>query len=271
MFLLVILIFSVAPRIITSFLKGDFNYSVEELNIASSKIEVAQERVSKKEEKKSRYKLPPAKFDPNLYNKQDWMKLGLSSKQADVILKFQKYGFENLDDVKRVYVIDEVLFNLMVDSIFFNRTSHDSEPNTNWNANKTKNEKITLNINEASSVELQKLQGIGPYFGDKIVEYRGKLGGFNNVEQLLDIWRFDLEKLEKIRVNLMVKGEIRKININTATYEELVGHPYIDSKVANSIVKYRSQHGNYVSVDSVLKSDLIDADLFLKLKPYLTT
>jgi len=62
---------------------------------------------------------------------------------------------------------------------------------------------------------------------------------------------------------------LRKINLNTAGYEELNAHPYINSKIANVILAYRKQHGPFQDINDLLKVALVDAELYRKIAPYL--
>ena len=64
--------------------------------------------------------------------------------------------------------------------------------------------------------------------------------------------------------------QLRKININTADAATLKVNPYIKWNVANAIVQYRLQHGNYSSLDDLKKIVLIDEQLSGKIRPYLT-
>ena len=45
----------------------------------------------------------------------------------------------------------------------------------------------TVNLNEASAAELEKLPGIGPKLAEEIVRYREAVGGFASAEQLKEI------------------------------------------------------------------------------------
>ncbi len=45
----------------------------------------------------------------------------------------------------------------------------------------------TLNLNSATSAQLEELPGIGKVTADRIVEYRQKNGGFKKVEDLMNV------------------------------------------------------------------------------------
>ena len=128
-----------------------------------------------------------------------------------------------------------------------------------------------VEINSADTTELKTLKGVGSYYAKKIVDYRTKLGGFYKKEQLLEIYRInpDILELNKKRIEIDTTL-IRKINVNTATKEELKAHPYIKWQVANSIVLYRANHGKYKSVKNIQNSDLVNDELYRKIVRYLT-
>ena len=66
-------------------------------------------------------------------------------------------------------------------------------------------------------------------------------------------------------------NSIEKLNLNNVDYFQLVKHPYIKSNVANSIIKLRTQNGGaFHKVEDILRSKIIDQDLYEKLKPYLS-
>jgi competence protein ComEA len=55
-----------------------------------------------------------------------------------------------------------------------------------------------ININQASSSQLESLPGIGPVYAQRIVDYRNKIGRFNSAQQLLEISGIGPRTLEKI-------------------------------------------------------------------------
>lgn len=266
----IIFIITILPRIYSKLQSGKpILVSYEEIDKHISDIELKQYTSFSKQytKNKKKYKSPPTKFDPNTYKMEDWMALGLSEKQANVVVRFAQRGIYNNDYLKQIFVIDERLFNLIKDSTFYPKRLNSNQEKISYQ--KKEFEKIELN--SATAEELDKLPGIGEYFAKNIIDYRNKLGGFINKEQLLEIYHFDSERLTKISDKIEIDREnIKRININTCTVDELKVHPYIGWNIANSIVKMRAKYKNYTNFDQLLESELISVELLERLLPYLT-
>lgn len=255
---------------------SDKDISFEEVKIAEENLTDKQEfwaakkrRTYKKGDYSKRFKRPKTKFDPNVYTVKDWMKLGLSEKQSEIVVKLSKRGFNSNSDLERIYIIPKQCFDLFKDSTFFPRPVNQFSYQTNEQSpDKTK---VSVNLNGGNEDDFKKIRGIGSYFSRKIIDYREQLGGYINKEQLMEIWKIDLEKYQEIEEFIYFGNEpVMKISINKATVEELSKHPYINFKVANSIVKIREQHGNYTDIGGIKKSKIIDEVTFQKIKPYLS-
>lgn len=265
----VLLVIIYAPRILAGYFQdSSLEYTVEELDDVEKQIldskTSRKEKYSKKKEE--RYSVPQSAFDPNEYVLSDWVKLGLSEKQANVVIRFTQHGIYSNEELKKIFVISDELFRLIKDSTYY--PSRPQKIDVFGPSVTRRNEKL-VQLNVATHDELIELNGIGDYYAKKIIEYREKLGGFHSQEQLLELWKFTPEKLAKITDQLVVSGDLQKININQASYEELVKHPYVSSKVANSIVKMRAQRDGYKNLEDLLDSKLIDRELFNKLEPYI--
>lgn len=61
-----------------------------------------------------------------------------------------------------------------------------------------------------------------------------------------------------------------KININTATQEELTSLSGIGESKAKSIIKYREENGNFKSIEDIMKVSGISENLFAKIKENIT-
>jgi comEA protein len=61
-----------------------------------------------------------------------------------------------------------------------------------------------VNINTATSEELQQVPGIGPVTADKILQMRKSYGAFKSVDDLLAVKGLGKKRLEKMRKYLAV-------------------------------------------------------------------
>lgn len=259
---------SYTPRIIAAYSDDDdIQISFEELEKLEEEIDEKREykKKSKKKVWASKFKAPEQAFDPNEYQEEDWLKLGLSKKQVDVVLNFSKRGLKSNDDLEKIFVISSDLFDLIKDSTFYPefeaKKQFESLPEKEF---------IKVDINTADIENLKSIPGIGDFYAKKIIEYREELGGYCDTKQLLEIWKFDNEKYKEVRENIILnKKDLKLIDINSCSIDELKSHPYISYKVANSIVKMRMANGNYNQIEDILESKLIDRELFSKIKSYL--
>lgn len=118
------------------------------------------------------------RFNPNTVGQEELQRLGFSEKQAAAIINYRAKGgrFHRKSDFAKSFVV--------ADSVYKRLEPYIDIPK--------------LDINKADSAALDALPGIGPYFAAKIIEYRSGIGGFTDVEQLMDIKYFDREKFDAI-------------------------------------------------------------------------
>lgn len=65
--------------------------------------------------------------------------------------------------------------------------------------------------------------------------------------------------------------EIVQVNINDATFSELLNIPYMTETRAAELIVYRSQYGKFNSIDELIKVKYIGQATLEKLRPYVTT
>jgi competence ComEA-like helix-hairpin-helix protein len=142
-----------------------------------------------------------------------------------------------------------------------------------WPSNRYVRKKLSpININEADTSAFISLPGIGSRLADRIIRFREKLGGFYSIDQIAEVYGLADSVFQKIKPLLQLGPfTINKIDINTATLEELKAHPYIKYAIANSIVQYRCQHGTFSTMEDLKKIVLITAEVYRKISAYLTT
>ncbi len=102
---------------------------------------------------------------------------------------------------------------------------------------------VRKNINSATYEDLVAMNGIGDYSAKKIIQERDKFGGFVSTKQFRFIERLPANVYVVLEKNFTVntRPAIAKIDINRANIDDLQKIPYINYKVARSIVVYRSK------------------------------
>ncbi|MCB8964569.1 MAG: helix-hairpin-helix domain-containing protein [Bacteroidales bacterium] len=208
-------------------------------------------------------------FNPNTVTLDSLIDLGLSPKQAQVVVNYRSKGgrFRTPDDLSKIHVIDSATFQRLRSWV---RIPQNLPVNGN-STSVTAPVQVKVDLNSADSVALTKLKGIGPGFARRIIAYRNMLGGFYSTAQLSEVYGITPELIAAIEHNVWVDSTtIRSVNINMATYEHLKNHPYITDYQAKAIVYYRSKRGTIVCEDELLQNKLLPQDRFYKLKPYLT-
>ena len=207
-------------------------------------------------------------FDPNGLSEENWKKLGLSEKQIKVLKHYEAKGgkFYHKEDVQKMYVISPQLYHNLEPYIQIDlaKLKPDAQPGINQPA------PVFVDINLADSTQLQTIKGIGPAFASRIVRYRDRLGGFYQLDQLREVYGVDSVHFEQWRPQIRLSNPVlKKININTALFDDLKRHPYLNYKQINAIIQYRKQHGLFRDKDDLRQISLLNDEILRKLEPYL--
>ncbi len=225
-------------------------------------------------EKKSNEKAELFPFDPNTLDATGWQRLGLKDRTITIIQNFlaKGYRFKKPEDLQKIYGLkpDEAERMIPFVQIAATTTETNLPAKTNPNLFPVKEYKPTiLNINTADTTAFIALPGIGSKLASRIILYRGKLGGFISVNQVGETYGLPDSTFQKIKNRFQCESFApQQISINTADAEKLKSHPYIRWSIANAIVNYRTQHGNFKSVDDLKNIALITDEIFQKMKPY---
>lgn len=216
-------------------------------------------------------------FDPNTADSMTLSKLGLREWQVRNILKYRRKGgrFRKPQDLERMYGMSPSEYKSLEPYI---RIADDGTGNeTVWKEEGERTtvdtmrymvkmkEGETLELNSADTTDLKKVPGIGSKYAKAIVSYRDRLGGFVSVEQLKEVSGVPEKALAFFTIG---KVEVRSIEVNRMSVDQLKKHPYLNFWQARSLVEHRRLHGPLRSVGEMrLLSDFTEKDIE-RLSPY---
>jgi len=203
-------------------------------------------------------------FNPNNLTMVQWKQLGLSERQADVIIHYEAKGgrFYRKEDVKKIYAITAGDYTRL--------ESYINIPEVEYTSHKAKPGEI-IELNSADSARMTMVRGVGPSFAVRIIRYRNRLGGFYNEEQLKEIYGVDSIMYAGIKDEVSVNpAKVKKIDINKISFDQLRIFPYLGYKQVNAIIQYRTQHGNYRSMADMKNIAILDDGILRKIEPYLS-
>lgn len=101
-----------------------------------------------------------------------------------------------------------------------------------------------VELNQADSLTLQKVPGIGPVFSRRIIKYRDLLGGFYAVHQLAEVYGIDAEKYAALEPWFTVDTTlIRPLAVNQADYRTLIRHPYLNKQQTKILLRLIERKG----------------------------
>ena len=208
-------------------------------------------------------------FNPNTLDDKGWLALGLPSTKLSVVRNFQKSGaiFKTKTDLKNCFAITDEFYEKIEKYI-----SIPEIKKVEKNISKREITKQLIELNQADSLQLISINGVGPFYAKQILKYRKELGGFRNYAQLTEIWGLENLEIQKLKQQTSIDTlHIRKVNVNTIELEQLKLHPYLNYKQAKMILNYRKQHGDFKQVKDIRKIKPISPELFRKIAPYLKT
>ena len=217
-------------------------------------------------------------FDPNTADARQLSRLGLKDWQIRNLYKYREAGgvFRKPSDFARLYGLTQMEYDRLRpfirigDEVKQARAEHESlteeyhRDTVRYPIKMVPGETVRLNI--ADTMALKHVPGIGSGFARRIVRYRQRLGGFYRVEQLREIDGFPESALSYFELGDV---NLRKLDINRLTLEQLKAHPYIGFYRAKAITDYRRLHGPLQSLQQLRLLKEFSAQDIQRLEPYI--
>lgn len=181
----------------------------------------------------------------------------MSKRQAEAFVRWRDLsGIRDMEELRDCYVVsDSVATALEPYIIFTTRPSHSQQ---------------RIELNTADSATLRSVFGIGEKSVSEIIRYRQRLGGFYSVEQLSEVKGVTESNFEKILQQISCDScRISKIDVNFATPNAMMGHPYISPRILRKLLKTRQLKGGWSTVGEMIEDNILTKEEATRLRPYL--
>ncbi len=228
-------------------------------------------------------------FDPNEADSTTLLRLGFAPFQVRGIYKYRSMGgrYHEVADVSRIPGMTNEMWERLSPHVRIAHRYQYVEPVPRQRAERAKVDiydelaqnrdtvrypvKLTghqtVALNEADTSALKRIPGIGSYYARQIVRYREALGGFVDIAQLQEIEGMP-EGVEQW-LTLDNAGSVRRLDVNHATKNQLVRHPYLRVYRARAIWDHLHNVGPFHSIEELRSlPDFTEADI-RRLTPYL--
>ena len=221
-------------------------------------------------------------FDPNTADSATLVRLGLHPRLARRICRYRAAGgrFRHARDLARIYGMDTAALRRLRPYIRIaaapgaNPSFRKPRPleKSHYAYTPYPSRKLPrgrqLDLNAADSAELLRVPGVGPYFARRIVRYRERLGGFVSPEQLREIPNLP----DSVQTWFRVTAEKARspLRLNSATFRELLRHPYLNYEQVKAIVNYRERQGALQTLQELSLSGAFTPVDLERLTPYVS-
>ncbi len=219
------------------------------------------------------YKIYP--FNPNFLTDYRAYVLGLNSEEIDRLLAFREDGkyVNSAIEFQQVTQISDSLLAVIAPHFKFAEYKGKGKRFTDEKEKEDESIGKKKDINLASAKELIEINGIGEKLAARIIEYRKTLKGFTFDDQIREVYFLPPETADKLLLQYEVKEKpaIAKLNVNEATFKEILALPYIDYGLTKRIFNYKKARLRIDSLEELKKIDSFPLDKFDRIAVYLST
>jgi DNA uptake protein ComE-like DNA-binding protein len=200
-------------------------------------------------------------FNPNYISDYKGYQLGMKTKEIDLLLahRNKRLFVNSAKEFQEVTKISDSLLQAISPYFKFpdwvQKKNREKKEQFSF-ASKTKkniSDITSSDINEATPYDLTLVKGVDEYLSERIIKYRSKLQGFSFPEQLFEVWGLEKEVADNILqvFSIQKKPRITKVNVNTASFKEVLSNPYIDYELCVQIFEYKDEVAELQSISEI--------------------
>jgi len=101
-------------------------------------------------------------------------------------------------------------------------------------------------LNTSTAADLTQVRGIGAVLSERIIKYQTRLQGFDELNQLYEVYGLDSLVVENVKRQFKIKTKPKRTKIPDAlaTLEALLKIPYLSKSEAKKIIGLRTRNQN---------------------------
>lgn len=260
------------------------DFSSEEIQTDSRQLEVFRKQVDSLKQIAAEKNTPKVYlFNPNYITDYRGYTLGMTPEEIDRLLEYRAADqwINSAKQFQEVTKVSDSLLAVLSPLFKFPEWVSNPKPKTNLvDYSKMSDPKSygpktfaqKHDLNTATAQDLQKVNGIGEKLSDNIIKYRNKFkGGFISEIQLEDVYGLTPEVIQRVTNDFAVKTPraFEKIDLNSASKDQLVTIQHIDYEIAHYIIEQRSLREGFKSFDELLLVKKFPVQKFEIIKLYL--
>ncbi len=216
-------------------------------------------------------------FNPNYITDYKGAQLGMSIAQIDRLLAFRKQNkfVNSVSQFQSITKVSDSLLNVISPYFKFpDWVTKQQNKVVEKSIRKEKESRViisTKDINSATAKDFRTINGVNEYLAERIIKYRTKLNGFSLQNQLKEVWKLEENTAQNILsvFKIIEKPIIKKINVNTATFKQVLSNPYIDYELCKKIFEFRDEVAELQSIEELKKIDGFPIDKYDRIILYL--
>ncbi|MDY0781049.1 helix-hairpin-helix domain-containing protein [Tenacibaculum sp. IB213877] len=220
-------------------------------------------------------------FNPNYITDFKGYQLGMSVEEIDRLLIYRKQNkwINSASDFQQVTKVSDSLLAKLSSYFKFpdwvvkrNKQKNKSNKSTSsFQKEYSKKEISTNDINLATSEDFKTIYGIGDKLSERIIKYRTKLQGFTYENQVNEVWGLEANIVDKLLNIFKIQNKpiIKKVNVNTASFKEVLKNPYINYELCKKIFDYRDEVAELQNIDELKNIDGFPVEKYDRIVLYL--
>ena len=231
------------------------------IDVNSDEVIALQSEIDSLKEEKIKKQNKVFPFNPNFISDYKGERLGMSLEEIDRLHKFREQNkyVNSAEEFQEVTKVSDSLLNIISPYFKFPDWVKKKVPKKQNKSQLQKSEQVSIivastnDINKANLKDFTTVNGVGELIAERIIKYRSKLKGFTFKDQLYEVWGLDKGLAREILQNFEIKNKpkIQKINLNTASFKEILSLPYIDYELCKKIFDYRDEVAELQNIEEL--------------------